>query len=111
MIAAILIRGKMGARQGVKDTLKMLNLNKKHACVLLEDTPVNNGMLNKCKDFVTFGTVSEDTQKALKNIMQNKTAHLHPPRGGLKSIKRPVGSGGDLGLRKDMDALVERMLP
>lgn len=111
MIAVILIRGKMGARQGVKDTLTMLNLDRKHACVLVKDEPVAVGMLNKCKDFVTYGPVSEEIQSKLEKIMTGKIARLHPPRGGLKSIKRSTTDGGDLGPRKDMNALVERMMP
>jgi len=111
MIAAILIRGKIDSRQTVKDTLTMLNLDRKHACVLLEDTPVIMGMLNKCKDFITYGEVSADTQKKLEAIFQGKVARLHPPRGGLKSIKRSTTNGGDLGPRQNMDSLIERMLP
>lgn len=111
MIAAILIRGKIDARQDVKDTLTMLNLDRKHACVVLEDTPVVKGMLNKCKDFITFGDISEKTQQSLEKIKQGKVARLHPPRGGLKSIKRSTTNGGDLGPRQDMDTLIERMLP
>ncbi len=111
MIAAILIRGKIDSRQDVKDTLTMLNLDRKHACVTLENNPVNMGMLNKCKDFVTYGEVSEETAKRIDGIKQGKIARLHPPRGGLKSIKRSTTNGGDLGPRKDMDALIERMFP
>lgn len=91
----------------------MLNLNKKHAAVVVEDTPANRGMLRKCKDFITFGEVSDETAKKLKDLYQgDNAAHLHPPRGGFRSIKRPYQGKGDLGDRGDaMQDLVERMFP
>lgn len=112
MKAAILIRGSIGARQGVKDTLKMLNLTRKHNAVVLEGTPTQLGMLQKCKDFITYGDVSEEMAKKLEKISKDGVARLHPPRKGLKSIKRPFNAGGDLGNRgEDINNLLERMLP
>ncbi len=111
MIAAIQLRGSIGAQQGVKDTLSFLNLGRKHSCVLLEDNPVNQGMLKKCVSFITYGPVSEETVSTIKSLLKGKTAHLHPPRGGLKSIKKAITQKGDLGLRSDMDSLIGRMLP
>lgn len=113
MIAAVQIRGHVGARQPVKDTLKMLNLAKKHAAVVLEDNEVNRGMLLKAADFITYGTVSDETAKKIKDLYKgDKSAHLHPPRGGYKSIKRPFTMNGDLGHRgEEMEALVTRMFP
>ncbi len=40
-----------------------------------------------------------------------KVFRLHPPRKGLKSIKRPFGHGGDLGYRgKAINDLLLRMI-
>ena len=113
MIAAIQIRGHIGARQGVKDTLKMLHMGKKHAAVILEDNPVNRGMLHKVEDFVTFGEVSDEMAKKIKDLYTGtKSAHMHPPRGGFKSIKRSFQQNGDLGNRgEEMEKLLERMMP
>ena len=113
MIAAVQIRGQIGARQPVKDTLRMLHLAKKHAAVVLEDTPVNRGMLQKVADFITYGEVSDETAKKLQSLYTGtKSAHLHPPRGGYKSIKRPFTKNGDLGYRgEEMEKLVTRMFP
>ncbi len=113
MIAAIKIRGSIGARRDVIDTLKSLNLKGVNSCVLLEDNPVNRGMLAKAKDFITYGEVPDETADKLRSIMRGKTAFLHPPRGGFVSIKRSFASKkGDLGNRKDaMDSLIRRMLP
>ncbi|MFT4250528.1 MAG: uL30 family ribosomal protein [Candidatus Woesearchaeota archaeon] len=113
MILAIQIRGHIGARQPVKDTLRMLHLAKKHAAVILEDTPVNRGMLQKVADFITYGEVSAETAKKIEALYTGtKSAHLHPPRGGFKSIKRSYRSRGDLGYRGEaIEELVARMFP
>ena len=113
MIAAIQLRGNIDARQTVKDTLRMLGLGRKHRCKLFEETPVNVGMLNKCRDFITYGPVSAETVKLLEKHFKDGVARLHPPRGGFRSIKRSVNAGGDLGLRAEggMDSLIGRMLP
>jgi len=110
MIAAIQLRGMVRMPGKVKDTLKMLNMGKKHSCVVLESSPVNDGMLEKCKDFIAYGKIGDDTAKKLKALAKGKTVHLHPPRGGFKSIKRAFPKG-DLGPRDDMEKLIARMLP
>ena len=70
------------------------------------------GMLKKSKDFITYGPVSEETVNKIKDLAGDEVAaRLHPPRGGLRSVKRAVGQGGSLGYREDMDALIGRMLP
>ncbi|VVB76583.1 50S ribosomal protein L30 [Candidatus Tiddalikarchaeum anstoanum] len=64
-IAVIRIRGLINVEKTIKDTLMMLRLETKHSCVLLPEAPVYIGMVNKVKDYVTFGKVSDDTIKLL----------------------------------------------
>lgn len=113
MIAAIQLRGSIGAQQGVKDTLKMLGMFRKNNLVLLEGNPVEMGMLHKCKDFITYGPVSDELAERLqKKADERGTVALHPPRGGMRSIKRPFNAGGDLGKRGEaINELITRMLP
>ena len=65
MLAVILVRGTIGTRPEVRETLKRLNLNRKNSVVFFEDTPQTRGMLRVVKDYITFGTVSEDTVRAV----------------------------------------------
>ena len=114
-IAVILVRGLVELRQEIKDTLRMLNLQKKNACVILEDNPVNKGMLKKVENYVTYGTVTEETLKLLKEKRPTakKFYSLHPPRGGfeIKGIKKPFHLKGALGNRKEkMNDLIKKML-
>jgi large subunit ribosomal protein L30 len=119
LLAAVLIRGKVGLEAGVKENLLRLNLIKKHNCVLLEDTPVNRGMLNKVTSLVAWGPVSEDVASKVrsrnatkKKEVKLKSYALHPPRGGFerKGIKQPHTKGGALGKRESMDKLLTKMI-
>ncbi len=58
MFAVIRIRGK--ARKEVEDTLKMLRLKKVNNCVILPEKPDFKGMLQKVKDFVTWGEIEKE---------------------------------------------------
>lgn len=60
-LAVLRIRGRRKLNPKIKRTLEMLRLERTQRCVLVEDTPQNNGMLNVVKDYVTFGPVAEAT--------------------------------------------------
>lgn len=120
-LAVILIRGRIGFKQEIKDTLDMLRLYNKHNCVIIPENKVNLGMLQKVKDAVTWGTIDAETEKELldkrgkKDSEGNvkKTLTLNPPRGGFerKGIKTPFGLGGALGNRKEkINDLIKKML-
>ena len=51
-LAVVLVRGMVKVVKPVKETLMMLNLNRKNHCVVIEDTPTYNGMLFKVKDYI-----------------------------------------------------------
>lgn len=59
MLAVVLIRGTVNTHPDVRKTLELLRLRKKHACVVVEENPVNKGMLQRVKDYVTYGTIDE----------------------------------------------------
>ena len=58
-IAVVLIRGTVNTHPDVRRTLELLRLKKKHACVVIEDNEISRGMLQKVKDYTTFGTIDE----------------------------------------------------
>jgi large subunit ribosomal protein L30 len=114
-IAIILIRGRIGIRHDIKDTLTQLHLEKKHSCVIKEDSPSLQGMLRKIRDFVTYGPVSEETIKALETRKANngKVYFLAPPVGGFerKGIKKSFTVGGALGDRGEaINTLLAKMI-
>ena len=120
-IAVIRIRGKHDIKKGIEDTLSMLNLRKKFACVIIPYTPGYIGMLKKVKDVVTFGEINEEAYDKLiekrgkkdREGKLKKIFHLHPPKGGFerKGIKTPFKIGGALGDRKEkINELILKML-
>ena len=64
-LAVIRISGKTHLNKKIKDTFNMMRLYKKNNCVILENTLSNAGMVNKLKDYVTWGELDEETFKML----------------------------------------------
>lgn len=120
-VAIVLVRGIIGASQEIKDTLKMLNLQRKNSCVIVPAVPSFLGMLRKVKDFVTYGELDAETEKQLVDSRGKKNSdgslkkffRLHPPRGGFdtKGTKVPFSVKGTLGNRgKKINDLIKKML-
>lgn len=139
LIAAVRIRGAFNMRKEVKDTLKMLRLNRKNHCVLIRNNDNMKGMLQKTKDYITYGEISEETLKAmiakrgrnagnvrltaeeanaaLKEILSEGKSNvlkpvfrLTPPSGGFREVKQHFPRG-DIGYRGDkINELLEKMI-
>ena len=138
-IAVVQVRGLVGVKATVKDTLRMLGLTRANQCVLIENKPSIKGMLLKVKDYTTFGPVKMDLVNKLvakrgieyegrlqdskskytySNFELNgkkykKCFKLNPPRKGFgrAGIKRSFASGGALGDRGAKIAdIIERMI-
>ncbi|PTD94298.1 50S ribosomal protein L30 [archaeon SCG-AAA382B04] len=67
MYAAIRVRGTVGIKQEIKDTLKLLNLNRPNHCNLIEQTSDNKGMLQKARNYITWGEIN---QEGLKHLLK-----------------------------------------
>ena len=114
-IAVILIRGLIDLKPNIKSTLRMLNLQKRNACIILENNPVNMGMIKKVQNYVTYGPINQETLTLLKTKRPTakKYYSLHPPRGGFerKGIKKTYNEKGALGNRdKKINELIQKML-
>ena len=57
----IRVRSDRGGKPKIRHTMSMLNLTKVNHAVLVPDTPAYAGMLQKAKDYVTWGEVDADT--------------------------------------------------
>ena len=58
-LAIIQIRGTVSTHPDVRKTLELLRLKQKHACVVVDDNEVSRGMLQKVKDYTTYGIIDE----------------------------------------------------
>jgi large subunit ribosomal protein L30 len=140
MIAIIRIKGQIGVDKKVKETLSRLRLRRKYACVVVNPTNENLGMIKKVKNLVAYGEIGKKTFEKLiekrgqaldkkKKIDFKKSAEelekgknyedlnlkpffrLHPPRGGIESKKHFGVGKGVLGNNKEkINELIERML-
>ena len=115
LLAAILIRGTIGARQDIKDTIKMLKIHRKNYCAVFPDTPIHKGMMRKAKDYITFGEIDAETYNLLEEKRGKKKGFyaLQPPRGGFerRGVKQPFTKKGALGYRgAKMNDLIKKMI-
>lgn len=59
-ILVVRLRGTINVRGPVETTMKSLNLTRVNHATIVPAGPVTKGMLNKVKDYVTFGVVDKD---------------------------------------------------
>jgi len=59
--AVIRVRGTVNVRHDIKKTLEMLRLNRVNHCVLVEESDSFKGMLQKAKDYITWGEIEKET--------------------------------------------------
>ena len=128
MWAVVRIRGSQMLRHDIKETLEMLRLHKKNHCIVLPETPVYKGMVEKVKDFVTWGEIDEATLKRLieKRSEEKGTGskegekstkgivfRLSPPLHGFeqRGTRMPFSQRGALGYRgKKINELLDKMI-
>ena len=65
MFAVIRIRGCAGVKKTIEDTMEMLNLDAVNNCVVIPENDVNKGMIEKVKDYVTYGEISKETYEKM----------------------------------------------
>lgn len=59
--AVIRIRGTINISKDIADTMRFLRLNKSNHCVVIPENPQYNGMLQKAKDYITWGEIQPET--------------------------------------------------
>ena len=139
-LVVILVRGRVGNRREVNETLDHLNLARKNYAIVVEDTPITRGMIQMVKDGVTWGEIDDQTYQLLiekrgeeyrgketdqagkiqyhhsivsQGKKYKKYFRLNPPRKGFgrKGIKVAFRAGGALGYRGEkINDLLRRML-
>lgn len=123
------VRGQIRLLTEIKETLDMLRLYKTNYCVVLSNTPTNLGMIQKAKDYITWGEAEDavveelfakrgreyrgplaDTKKKIqytgryiewKGKKYAKFFTLQPPKGGYgrKGVKTIFAKKGAIGYR------------
>ena len=117
MIIAIRISGLVNIPEKAQETLFRMRLRRKYSAILLEDTTENQKLLQKVRNHVSYGEISEENIKSLvkergqgKKQEEIKFFRLHPPRGGIDSKLHAGTKKGVLGKNEKINELVGRML-
>jgi len=61
LLAVVRVRGEVGIRKPIADTMKILRLYHKNYCALVWASESALGMINKIRDYITFGEIDEST--------------------------------------------------
>lgn len=61
MLAAVRVRGTVGVKKNIADTMDMLRLTRINHAVLINENPSYKGMLLKSKDYITWGEIDQET--------------------------------------------------
>ena len=112
VLAVVRVRGVQGVRWKASEVMRVMGLTRRYSCTLLKNSPSVRGMLARAKDYVTWGAASPETVQALlKKARDGKPPFgLHPPRGGIGSLKRAFPKGA-LGSRGEaVNQLIGQML-
>jgi large subunit ribosomal protein L30 len=63
--AVIRVRGQADVNYNISYTMDILGINRVNHCVIVPENPSTKGMLQKVKDYCTYGEVSEETVAAM----------------------------------------------
>ncbi len=85
LYAAIRLRSGIKASREIKDTLMLLNLRYINNCVLLPKNDSIKGMLEKVKDYITYGEIDLET---LTLLLEKKLRKIGDKKVTLEDLKK-----------------------
>ncbi|MCL4340815.1 MAG: 50S ribosomal protein L30, partial [Candidatus Thermoplasmatota archaeon] len=88
MLAIIRIRGSTGIKPKAQKTAELLRLHKINHLVLMPEDPVVMGMLQKAKDYLTWGEIDQET---LTILLENRTLFKGRKKVEEKDLKEQTG--------------------
>ncbi len=65
VLAVVMVRGVVGTQREIKDTLRMLRLDRINHCVIVPKNPNFQGMLQKARFYITWGEINQETLEKL----------------------------------------------
>ena len=63
--AVIRVRGSVNVKPKIKETMKLMRLNRVNHCVIVPENETYDGMLKIIKDYVTWGEVDVETTELM----------------------------------------------
>ncbi len=64
-LAVVRVRGRTGVKGDLNDTMRLLGLTRVNHCVVVDASPQTLGMIESCKDYITWGEINKETLAAL----------------------------------------------
>ncbi len=96
MIIAARLRGTVKSRTEIEDSLGILNLRRKMWAVVVPSDPSYKGMLQKVKDWVTWGEVGEITLEELLRKRGRKSENKKLTSDDVKAAAKLLKEGKTL---------------
>jgi large subunit ribosomal protein L30 len=84
-MAVIRVRGTLRVKPDIKETMRLLRLNKVNHCILIPETPEYLGMLQKAKDYITWGEVDAS---AVERLLAERSEVKGVTSFDVKFVKR-----------------------
>jgi large subunit ribosomal protein L30 len=66
--AVIRVRGQPDVNYDIEYTMKLLGINRVNHCAIIPENDVTKGMLQKIKDYTTYGEIDEATLAQLIRV-------------------------------------------
>ncbi len=89
-IAVVKVRGNIRVDRRVRATMAMMHLTRVNHCVLIDDRDTYKGMLQKSKDWITWGEVNEESVVKLLTKRGKVTDELVKEKTKYKTINEFV---------------------
>ena len=90
--AVVRVRGSVNVNPKIKETMKLMKLNRVNHCVIIPENDTYTGMLNIIKDYVTWGEIDLETTELLlqssgKSSGNTEFAKEHLKETSFKTMK------------------------
>jgi len=91
-IAVVKVRGNIRVSQKVRDTMKLIGLTRVNHCSIIDDRVNYRGMLQKAKDYITWGEPSAETVTKMLRKRGKATDELVAKNTKYKTVDEFVGA-------------------
>ena len=85
--AVVRVRGSVNVKPKIKETMRLMKLNRVNHCVIIPENDTYKGMLNIIKDYVTWGEVDAETTELMLETSGKSSGNRGFEKADLKGSK------------------------
>ena len=85
--AVVRVRGSVNVKPKIKETMRLMKLNRVNHCVIIPENDTYKGMLNIIKDYVTWGEVDAETAELMLETAGKSSGNRAFEKADLKDSK------------------------